>query len=81
MLMRSSSDDEGFLDADETRRDLRPRPSPASVLNKSETQIVPPPPSAEGHKGTLRSECFANDGGFFDEPAWISGKLEAEVGS
>ena len=51
MLMHSSSDDEGFLDADETQRDLRPRPSPTSVLNKSKTQIVLPPPSAEGHKG------------------------------
>ena len=52
LLMNSSpnSDDEGFLEADETRRDLRPHPSPTFVFNKSTTQIFPPPSSAEGHE-------------------------------
>ena len=53
MLTHSSlnSDGEGFLDADETRRDLRPRTSPTSVFNKSKTEILPPLPSAESHEG------------------------------
>ena len=47
MLMHSSSntDDEGFLDADETRRDLRPHP---------------PPPSAGGHEGDASAGNVSN---------------------
>ena len=42
MLMHSSSnsDDEGLLDADETRRDFRPHPSPGFVFEKA--QPFPP---------------------------------------
>jgi hypothetical protein len=50
MLMRSSpnSDDEGPLDADSTRRDLRPQPSPAFAPKKAQarTWIFP----AESHR-------------------------------
>lgn len=43
MLMRSSpnSDDEGLLDADETRRDLRPESSQTFVFKKTPTQTFP----------------------------------------
>ena len=55
MLMHSSpnSDDEGLLGADETRRDLRPHPTPTSILKKSQgqTQIFPPTTPLAGNHG------------------------------
>ena len=54
LLMNSSpnSEDEGFPDPDETRRDLRPHPSLSSTLNKGKTQILPLSPSGNHEKDT-----------------------------
>ena len=53
MLMHSSpnSDDEGLLDADETRRDLHLHPTPTFIFKKSQTQTqtFPPSPLAGNH--------------------------------
>ena len=50
LLMHSSpnSEDEGLLDADETRRDLCSHRPSAFILSKSKTQIFPPPPTPGG---------------------------------
>jgi hypothetical protein len=52
MLMHSSpnSDDEGLLDADETRRDLRPH-LPSTYTLSSRAQILSPPPISSGNHG------------------------------
>lgn len=54
LLMHSSpnSEDEGLLDADETRRDLRPHPPSTFIFDKSKARIFPqPPPTLGGNHG------------------------------